>query len=219
MKDVVVLIPMLGRAEHIEPLLESLYATKEDSRALFLVSPHDTDVKDKIASIGEEMYEVSYQPRGDYARKINNGYRVSNEPFLFLGASDLKFHNGWFDNAVNKMHPETGVVGTNDLGNPRVIRGLHSTHSLVTREYADKGTVDEPYCLLHEGYVHEFVDDEFVETAKCRNAFVMALDSVVEHMHPAWNKGEWDKSYRDTDRRLQMGYKLYKRRRKSWTQL
>lgn len=219
MKDVVVLIPMLGRPEHIEPLLESLYLTKQDCRPLFLVSPHDIDVKDKISSIGEEMFEVSYRPRGDYARKINAGYRISKEPLIFLGASDLKFHDNWFENAVAQMNSNISVVGTNDLGNQRVIRGLHSTHSLLTREYADMGTVDESNTILHEGYVHEYVDDEFVETAKCRNSFSMAMNSIVEHMHPAWKKGKWDSSYKDADRRAEMGYKLYNRRRPSWTRL
>jgi hypothetical protein len=44
--------------------------------------------------------------------------------------------------------------------------GRHSTHSLVTRDYVERfGTIDEAGVVLHEGYPHEFVDDEFVQTA------------------------------------------------------
>lgn len=217
MKDLVVLVPMLGRVRHIEPLLESLYATTSDFSTLFLVSPMDTDVKDKVQELGEQMLEIPYHPRGDYARKINAGCSATKSPLIFMGASDLKFHPGWLEAATSRISGDVQVVGTNDLGNVRVIRGLHSTHTLLTREYVARGTADDVRRVLHEGYDHEYVDDEFVETAKSRDAFAMALDSVVEHMHPAWGKGKWDRSYRGTNKRLQTGYRLYRRRRKLWT--
>lgn len=160
---------------------------------------------------------VPYKSRGDYARKINVGARASKEPLLFLGASDIKFHENWFENAMKHVDAGAQVVGTNDLGNPRVIRGLHATHSLVTREYANLGTIDKPRTVLSEEYVHEYVDDEFVETAKSRGVFAMAMDSVVEHMHPAFGKGKWDASYRETNKRLAQGYRVYKKRRALWT--
>lgn len=220
MKQVVVLIPTLGRPHHIEPLLNSLYSTTDDARPLFLVTPEDAPVIDAIRATSEEFMLVNQKHRGDYARKINHGYRNSKEPFLFLGATDLKFHDDWLENAMKRVTKKKLVIGTNDLGNPRVIRGEHSTHSLVYRKYCDKfGTIDKKKEVLHEGYAHEYVDDEFIETAKCRDQFEMALDSVVEHLHPTWGKGRWDRSYKSVDKRLQLGYRHYHRRRTLWTQL
>lgn len=218
--DVSVLIPMLGREWHIEPLLESLYATSPSAEALFLISPHDAAVHSKVAELGERMIVVPRVGKlGDYARKINVGYRNTTSDLIFLGASDLLFHPNWLENASEMLSGSVHVVGTNDLGNPRVIRGLHATHSLLTREYAGMGLADGRGGILYEGYQHEYVDDEFVETAKCRGMWGFAKHSVVEHLHPAYKKGNWDKSYKEAKGRLAKGYEVYLRRRHLWTQL
>ena len=60
------------------------------------------------------------------------------------------------------------MVGTNDLTNKRTIRGRHSTHSLVTRDYADLGTIDGQPGPLFQGYHHAaespLDDDGFLVT-------------------------------------------------------
>lgn len=137
----------------------------------------------------------SYEGRGDYARKINHAYRQSDHQFLFLAADDLCFCPNWFERAKARLRPGIGVVGTNDLGNVRVIQGRHATHSLVTREYADRGTIDQAETIYHEGYAHNFVDDELVATAKRRRAWVFARDSMVEHLHPDYGKAAFDDVY------------------------
>jgi len=112
-----------------------------------------------------------------------------------------------------------GVVGTNDMGSKKVMEGRHSTHTMVSRSYVENfGLIDEPGKVLYEGYWHEFVDDELVETAKSRSSFYMALDSRVEHVHPMWGKADWDEGYLDGDRRYTLGKRVFRKRRKLWTQ-
>ena len=124
---------------------------------------------------------------------------------------------GWLSAALARLAPGIGVVGTNDLGSPRVMAGEHATHSLVTRSYADEfGTIDEPGKVLHEGYVHEFVDDELVATARFRSAWAFAVDSHVEHLHPCWGKAPMDRLYAGQSERIRAGRKLYDRRRHLW---
>lgn len=218
--DVAVLIPTLGRPQHIAPLLKSLYDTTDNAVPVFLCSDYDYDVHNAIKKHGERIIFVKRprNGRGDYARKINVGYRNTTEPYMFLAATDLKFHPKWLENAMDRMNSTVHVVGTNDLGNKEVMRGRHSTHTLVSREYVDKyGTIDEPGKVLCEKYYHEYVDNEFVETAMSRNAFDIALNSLVEHMHPFFNKGDWDASYRKWKTRTEFGEELFKRRRPLWT--
>lgn len=217
MSDVVVIIPMLSRAHRVGPVIESLRATCPNGRALFVCSPDDTPVHRAIDAIGEERIEVLGPMPGDYARKINAGYRHSNEPLIFLAADDLLFHTGWFEAAVAQLAVGIGVVGTNDLGSPRVIAGEHATHSLVTRDYCDRfGTIDGAGAVLTEVYPHEFVDDEFVGTAKHRGAWAFAFDSHVEHLHPAWRKAPTDALYSRTLSLRPAGRAIFRQREHMW---
>lgn len=221
MNEVVVIVPTLGRPHHIKPFLESLYATTDKATPIFICSENDLDTMDEIHRNDERVIRLSRMRnnrRGDYARKINIGYNNSSEPLIFLGATDLKFHENWLENAIAYLNNNIHVVGTNDLGNRDVLAGRHSTHSLVTREYVDKyGTIDEPGKILNESYIHEYVDNEFVETARHRKAFAMAMDSIVEHMHPAFNKAPWDGSYRDWKDRTRFGKAIYEHRKHLWS--
>lgn len=215
----VIVVPMLGRPHRVAPLLESIEATTPTARVLFALSPDDAAVAAEVRQAGRPYITVPYQPTGDYARKINAGYRHSTEPLIFLGADDLKFHPGWFEAATAKLDPGIGVVGTNDLGSPRVMRGEHATHSLVTREYADRlGVIDQPAQILFEGYAHEFVDDELVGTAKHRRAWAVAPDSHVEHLHPNWRRDvPVDALYAQQQQRMRQSRPLYLQRRRLWT--
>lgn len=218
-----ILVPVLRRPHRVKPLLESIRKATPGAETLFICSPGDDAerhaVHEGIEDFGQRFVDVT-ECDGNYAAKINHGRGVTSIPppdLLFLGADDLDFHPGWFEAAIAKLTPGIGVVGTNDLGSPRVIAGEHATHSLVTREYAALGTIDEPDKLLHEGYPHEFVDDEFVETAKHRGAFVSAKDSHVEHMHPSWSKAPLDDLYRAQRSRMRAGRPIYNARRPLWT--
>jgi glycosyltransferase involved in cell wall biosynthesis len=216
--DLVVLVPMLGRPHHVGPLLESLDATVPDARVLFLVTPGDDEVIAAIDAAGRERLAVKRNPIGDYARKINIGYRSASEQLIFTGASDLRFHDGWFEAAVAHLAPGIGVVGTNDRGNPLVIAGQHATHFLVTRRYADEqGVIDWPRAIFCELYHHEFVDNELIGTAKYRGAYAMALDSLVEHRHPHWCPDvPSDPLYERQAYRMNQGRKIFTRRQHLW---
>jgi hypothetical protein len=185
---------------------------------MFGCSQLDTAVIEELEARGEQLFVIPGPRPGDYARKINVGFRKTTEPLVFLGASDLLFHPGWFEAATAQLADGIGVVGTNDLGSPRVMAGDHSTHSLVTREYVERfGTIDCPGKVLHEGYEHEYVDDELVLTAKHRGAWAFAADSHVEHLHPSWGKAPSDAMYSQQRRRMHRGRRVFQRRQRLWT--
>lgn len=144
---------------------------------------------------------------------------MTQAPLLFFGADDLHFHPGWLEEAKAKLKPKIGVVATNDLFNTRVMSGELATHPLVTRSYAQRGCVDDPRVVLHEGYLHEYVDREFSETAQSRGAFDYAPSSIVEHLHPLAGKAPMDEIYAMSKQRMRAGLKVYRKRRKLWTSL
>ena len=211
-----IIIPTLGRPHRVGPLLENIIeATPEDHRVLFMVT--ETDHATQAAVVGSvgEMAAVRPYRHGDYAKKINSAYHGSREPYLFTGADDLFFHPGWLTKALDKMTPGIGVVGTNDLANRRTVDGDHSTHSLVSREYADRGLADGGSGILWEGYVHNFVDDELIATAKHRAAYAKS-DAIVEHMHPNWGTAPHDTTYDVGRKSFTRDRQLYKQRQRLW---
>lgn len=220
-RGLVILVPMLGRPHRIEPLVASITETVPNADILFLMSNNDPMIKSptviRQVNTGHcRAITIHYQPTGDYATKINTGVRNTNHPLIFTAADDLRFHNDWLKAATHQLRPGIGVVGTNDLGSPRVMRGEHATHFLITRAYSQLGTIDSPHMIMCPHYPHEYVDDELVETAKKRGAWAMALDSHVEHLHPNWGKAPMDNLYRQQPNRMRRGRTIYLRRKHLW---
>jgi hypothetical protein len=220
--DLVIAIPALGRPHLIEPVYRSARRATPAARVVFGCTSTDEQVLGEVDRLGVERLLLAPRSVGDYAAKINAIFRATTEPLLFTGATDILFHPGWFDRALARLTPGgVGVVGTNDLGSPRVKAGEHSTHSLVVRDYIDRygGTADGPgHGVLWEGYVHEYVDDELVGVARHRGAYAHAGDAYVEHRHPDWDSSVPRDALYDSQRdRMRRSLLEFRRRRRRWT--
>lgn len=213
--------------------MESLHAsvTGPVIRAdlMFLASPGDIDqiaacgATGDLSTVNHPILQVMDRPpgSGDYALKINHGWRAacaSGYDFVLLGADDLRFHPGWAEAAlIEQLRTGACVIGTNDLGNNSTRLGTHTTHPLVSTAYTC-GLVDDPDpgLLLNPSYRHNFVDNEFVGTAKHRRVYTHAVNSHVEHLHPFWHKAEKDATYALGQAGFAADRKLHERRRRLW---
>jgi hypothetical protein len=211
---IAILIPVLGRPHLIEPLLENIAReTDVEHRVLFICSPGDPATL-VCQSTTAETIVTPWQPgRADFAKKINLGFTATSEEWLFQGATDLVFHPQWASRGL-RAGVGAGVIGTNDLGNPSVMRGAHATHVLFSREYIDTygGTFDDSGVVFSEAYDHQFVDNEFVELARIRGQFRPCKVSVVEHLHPSWEKAEMDDTYEKALRETRADMALFSQR-------
>jgi hypothetical protein len=205
---IAVCVPVLDRPQNAEPFMRSLRASTGLATAYAICDEDDSATWAAWETAGATVLPASGKR---FAAKINDAYQATTEPHLLLVGDDVRFHPGWLDHAeyASKVSG-CQVVGTNDLGNPRVMRGEHATHLFITRQYIDEhgASWDGPNIVCHEGYRHWFVDDEIVTLAKTRGTFVVALGSKVEHLHPLWGKAEMDNTYRlgshakESDKRL-----------------
>lgn len=179
--SLVILVPVLDRPERIEPFLASIVASTPKARVVFVADTVDEREHQALEDAGAEWFIFA----GNYAAKINEAVERTEEELLFLGADDLDFKLGWFESAW-KVLGDTGaeVIGTNDLCNPRTMRGEHATHFLVRRSYAERPTQDGGRGPLCELYRHNCVDDELLATATVRGVYAFAPDSIVQHLHP-----------------------------------
>ena len=220
---IAVVVPVLWRPQNAQPLADSLAAaTTVPYRLVFVASHDDPDEIDACRATGHTVLVAGWSAgRGDFAMKTQLAYDLTDEPFVFTGADDLEFQAGWAREALDRMaETGAGVCGTNDLGNPMVKAGKHSTHSLVRRSYIEGqgGTFDGiPGVLLCDLYDHQYVDTELVAVAIDRDEFVFARESRVRHKHPLWDRSvPRDATY---ERSLAGGLRdrrLFERRRATW---
>lgn len=195
MTGIAVIVPTM-RPHHAPRFMTSLRATEHENRFTVYALCHSEECWDAWKTVGAVVVDSLHV---DMPRKVNIGYRsTQGEPWVFFTGEDVHFHQGWDVAALTKAE-ETGarVVGTNDLGNPKVLAGEHATHMLFTRDYLDThgGSFEPPGQVMHEGYRHWFADDEIVLAAKQRGVWVPCLESVVEHLHPGFGKAQPDDVY------------------------
>jgi hypothetical protein len=197
-----VIVPVLHRPQNIEPLMRSLRASTGLARAFFVCEEDDAEEMDAVTDAGGIVLFDHVGKSSTFAEKVNYAYEVTERcdpaPWLLLVGDDVRFRPGWLDHAQD-VHRRYGanVIGTNDLVNPRVVRGEHATHPMIRRSYVDEVGAgwDGPGVVCHEGYHHWFVDDEIVTAAKQRETFQFAMGSQVEHLHPIGGQVETDDVY------------------------
>lgn len=212
-----VLVPVLRRPQNAARLYSSLRdATAAEYRLLFLCSPGDNDEIEACIQTGADVIVVDFDPGpGDYARKMNAGFRLSLSEWVFLGADDIEFSPGWLSEAL----AQTGsVIGTNDMANGSVKRGEFSTHMLVSRRYvmAEGASADGPGILCHEGYDHNFPDREICGLARHRGEWAFARHSIVRHRHPLWQTAPDDSTYQKSLRHFHQDQRLFWSRSHLW---
>lgn len=218
--SVVVLVPVLNRPHRALPLAKNLRETC-DAELLFIVSQSDSKELEAVKSASGQVEGVSFlgvpwkPAAGDYAKKINFGFNQTDQTWVFTGADDLFFHPNWLENALAVHHSTNQqVIGTNDLCNPTTKHGKHSTHTLVHREYIEDigASWDGPGVVLHEGYDHQYIDNELVVAAKMRREWAHASDSHVQHLHPLCGGSVRDATYNKALARGREDGRLFLRR-------
>lgn len=215
MSNVAILVPILNRPHRIIPLLESIEAaTPQPHEVIFAASDAESiDVLDKIDAryITDEGGD-----EGSWPKRINRLYQETQAPYIFTGADDLNFRPGWFEAAVRTMMQfpnESGVVAVTDLMNNAGV------HFLISRRYIQEfgASGDGPGTLMHEGYRHQYTDDECRAVAKHHGRWAISPDAVVEHLHVGAGKAPMDDTYRIGEATGSQGRELFASRAHLWT--
>ena len=213
-----VLVPVLGRPQNAQPLVDSLAASTDGARLTFVCSYEDDDQIRACEATGANVLFLARDPGpGDYARKINLGFLYTHREFVFNGADDIDFTPNWDDAVLREMRPNIAVVATNDMANREVRRGVFGTHNLIRRTYIEErgGTREgTPGVVMHEGYDHSYVDRELCDVAQQRGVYAFAKRSVVRHRHPLWRTAPWDDTYRRAVSKAREDQALYDTRKR-----
>lgn len=220
--SVVILVPVLGRAQVLRGLVDSVArATSGPWSIRFLCSPGDQVATERCLQLSQFDHRVftrvvPWEPGpGDFARKTTLGIAETRDHWLFFGATDLLFTADW-DRQMLHTYEETGarVIGCRDGANPLVDRGRHFTHVLVHRSYvADHPVYDEPGAFYSSAYDHQSVDVEAFEQATELGEFAFCAQALVQHNHPFFGGAEMDETYEKALAKGREDRRLYLRRR------
>jgi hypothetical protein len=196
--EVDVIVPVLGRPEHAAPFMRSLRASTGLAHVT-VVANHEGDDETVAAWEAAGAFVFRSEPgRTTFAQKANDGFDITERPYLLLVGSDVLFRPAWWDHALSvaQVHGAS-VVATNDLLNDDVRNGRLATHPVMRRDYVDEcgASWDGPGVVAHEGYRHWYVDAEWSTVALQRGVLSTALSSVVEHLHPLIGKAPMDAVY------------------------
>jgi hypothetical protein len=201
-----ILIPSLGRSQHVKRTVGNIEAnTPEPHLQIWCVS--GAEYTDQLDELGVLYLDDGDDPDKRYVTRMNKlaakairsrGIHQVKPDFeyLFFGSDDVTHHPFWLKNALLVMEeaPNAQVVVVNDLRNP------NGTQALVRASYIPQAVFDDDTAAFHPGYKHNFADTEMFETAATRGVIYRAMDSHVEHLHPAFGKAsgrEWDQTYID----------------------
>jgi hypothetical protein len=182
-------------------VLESLRATS-DAEMVFVASEGDVDQIEACRALLDDLKTVlitaKWKPEHDYPKKMNLGFRQTDSDWVLLGSDDITFEPGWQDELLRAARA-TGksVIGTNDKANRLVMKGIFSTHALVSRAYVEEqgGCLEGPGHLVSEVYEHNFPDRELAALAQSRDEWVFAPRAVIRHRHPAFGTAPQDATY------------------------
>lgn len=200
--SIAILIPSLGRAHKLEHVYQNAHDNSPGVNIYFCFEPGDQASITTAKNLGYPHFLNERTPSVNGA--LNTAYLKTTEDYIFTGSDDVNFHPDWLFIVMRVFRDNPGkykVVGTNDLGNPYVLRAEHATHVMLERSYVeDPGAVyGERRTLAHEGYVHNYGDWELVKLAQKRGVFAPKLDAIVEHLHWCWGKSPKDATYEKQD--------------------
>jgi hypothetical protein len=181
--DLAVIVPTVKRADMLEALVFNIHEVTQTKHRIYLVLESDDEESLKVAK-GLDSVDVVGE-YGSNATAVNGGYRASKEPFLAIVNDDCLFHRGWDLAALKYFSDDVHVVGLNQGD------GTCKCFFMVRRSYIEEhsGVFDKPNTLFHT-YASQFPDTEFAEYAQHRGVWAEAQDSLVEHMHWTFGKGD-----------------------------
>jgi glycosyltransferase involved in cell wall biosynthesis len=216
--NVAILVPTLGRADSLAPLLQNLRQVTEFRYRVYFVVDHD-DLETR--HLLETMPGFDFQTvvcDGTYPQKTNAGYRTSSEELVAPLADDVVFHAGWLEAVLPHFEAGWQVVGTYDCS-PITKDGGHVTMPIVRRSYIeDPGAVwREPGKVFHPSYHHQNVETELWHLALHRDVAIFEKGSVIEHRHPDWGtRGRDATDAKGNGRNRDADEALFLRRKAEW---
>lgn len=186
MKDLCIVVPTYNRPASALRLLEAVWKTStQDTDLLFVV-----DAEDKTLPLYPYDYTVITKTRG-MIPALNHGAMVAvgrgYRNIGFFGDDHVPRTVGWDKHYIDVLDSfGTGMVYGNDL-----LQG----ENIPTQIAMTANIVNRLGWMAPPSFKHLWVDNAWLAMGKGLDAIKYLPETIIEHMHPANGKAEFDDDY------------------------
>jgi hypothetical protein len=193
--NLVTLMPTRGRPEQAYKAWKSFEGSKANyGTNIAWVLDNDDDASDRYVEHTKHAGLVGWGFTGNMVTRTNLAASLYTDTFDIIGwAADdqLVRTQGWDDAILDAFtDPKVGMVQTNDL---------HYGPDKAANIFVRADIVRSLGYLALPTVNHLYVDDAWVMLGKLSESLRYLEHVVIEHMHPVYNKGEWDDQYRSSN--------------------
>ena len=173
-----VLLPTIGRQDRLTQVLKSIRDTAPMINITVAIEPDEVACLKIGLKFGANVVRIDKPRMGcGYAWNWALKHTPPTAKAFVLGADDLYFMPGWFEESTKVLHEvlnDSGLVGFNDL----LKDPYWATHFLVTRDFLVEhmgGVIACPH------YRTDYVDVETSDRAIAAGKFAKARNAFVKH--------------------------------------
>lgn len=193
------IVPSRGRPDNIRQLIEAWEATRDEAKLWVCVDDDDPHVDEYLAIKHPGWAAVFAGQRlrlggtlNYWAAASNLNYRADYQTIGFMGD----------DHRPRTPHWDTLLQETiNAVGGTAVVYGndLLQGRNLATSVAMSANIIDVLGYMVPPGMTHLFLDNVWMDMGRVVGNLVYRSDVVIEHVHPAAGKAEWDDVYKEVN--------------------
>lgn len=205
--DVGLFIPSLNRPHNLAKVLPR---AKRTGAAVYCVVDEDDIESQRVCADLEVRYWTDRA--GWFCQRIQFLFDNTDEEWFFTGSDDVVYPADMFDGMFQAADPSWKVISPNDGHN------ANGTNYLIERSYVQEhgGHYGTPGLVYHQGYRHNWSDDELAEVAASRGVFGRTMGVLVESQHPVWGNAPDDATYQRARAKWADDEALFRRRCHLW---
>lgn len=194
---IVLIVPSRGRPELMAAMAESVHETSP-STVVVAVLDNDDPTRDRYRG----WFLTHAIDRVGYTASLNEVARLFwGIDGLVLGAfgDDVRFRSPGWDRVVESTLTTPGIAYGDDL--------IHGKNH-PTAVFMSSAIARALGWLALPATTHQWADDGWKKLGQETGLLRFMPEVVVEHLHPAVGKGDWDDTYRDVfeDERAKRDY-------------
>lgn len=196
MKDLALLVPSRNRPGAIVELMGAMIDTGTISDLIVIVDDDDVNLNEYLDGSIKHKYQtfiVEREGKG-MAKPLNKAahhFIDDYRHFAFLGDDHRPRSAEWDTDLIDELDRlGTGIAYGNDLFMGAALPTAVAMSGDIVRALDG---------MVPHDMIHLYLDNFWLRLGKDLGAISYLEDVIIEHMHPAAGKGEWDAGYKEVN--------------------